>query len=416
MQNTPQSLHLQIAIAGRVNSGKSTFLNRISDQEISITSPTPGTTTDVVKKAMELRPLGPVLFLDTAGLADDTELGSARMERSIKAFDRADIMLLLVTAPEWGESEEKLLALAQERKIPVLVLINKCDEMPPREEFCQMIEEKCQRKALQISSACQSREELLQLLTPALLETVPEEFVTPPPMVGDLIAPGNTVVLIVPIDIQAPKGRLILPQVQALREILDAGCTAAVCKTSDYRSTLENMKTPPALVICDSQVVDLMVKETPAEIPCTTFSILLSRIKGDLALFYQGAEAVKALRPGDRVLIAEGCTHHAADDDIGRVKIPRMLEQKAQGKLDFTICSGHDFPADLSQYKLMLHCGGCMLNRREVLRRLQLAAAAGVPVVNYGMAISCCKNVLERVMEPFKNSRRPDELPAEKGS
>ena len=402
MQNTPQSLHLQVVIAGKVNAGKSTLLNKLSGQEISITSPLPGTTTDAVRKAMELRPLGPVLFLDTAGLSDDTELGSARIGKTVKALDRADVLLLLTTAGVWGETEKELLALARERKIPVIPVITKCDTASPSEGFVSLLQSECGNAPLAVSALSQTREELLQQLTSSLLATVPEEFVTPPPMVGDLISPGDTVVLLVPIDIQAPKGRLILPQVQALREILDANCTAVVCKTADYVSTLENMKKAPALVICDSQVVDLMVRETPPEIPCTTFSILLSRIKGDLELFRQGAAAIEALRPGDKVLIAEGCTHHASDDDIGRVKIPRMLEKKAGGPLEFTICSGHDFPADLPDFKLMLHCGACMLNRREVLRRLQLAGAASLPAVNYGMAISCCKGVLDRVMKPFE--------------
>ena len=402
MQNTPQSLRLQILLAGRVNAGKSTFLNKLSGQETSLTSPLPGTTTDVVTKAMELRPLGPVLFLDTAGFDDATELGSARMERTLKAFDRADVLLLLTTAAQWGDAEEQLLLQAQERKLPVIPILNKCDETEPSKAFCEHIQERCGQAPLKVSALTAPREELLQQITPALLNVVPEEFVTPPPMVGDLIVPGSTVILIVPIDIQAPKGRLILPQVQALREILDADCTAVVCKTADYKQTLDNMKTSPALVICDSQVVDFMVKETPSHIPCTTFSILLSRIKGDLELFRQGAERIAVLKPGDKVLIAEGCTHHAADDDIGRVKIPRMLEKKANGKLEFTICSGHDFPDNISDFALVLHCGGCMLNRREVLRRLQLAARGHVPVVNYGMAISCCKGVLEKVLEPFK--------------
>ena len=403
MQNTPQSMHLQIAIAGKVNSGKSTFLNKLSGQEISITSPLPGTTTDVVKKAMELRPLGPVLFLDTAGLADETALGDARTEKSLKALDRADMLLLVTTAGSWGTCEEKLLALAAERHIPVLTVVNKCDEKSPSAEFCSMVQEKCKNPPLAVSALNQSREEILKALTPLLLAAVPEEFVTPPPMVGDLIAPGGTVVLLIPIDIQAPKGRLILPQVQALREILDAGCTAVVCKTDEYCNTLANMKTPPQLIICDSQVVDFMVQNTPAEIPCTTFSILLSRIKGDLELFARGAEKITSLKPGDKVLIAEGCTHHAGDDDIGRVKIPRMLEKKVGGAMEFTVYSGHDFPENLSEYALILHCGGCMLNRREVLRRLETAQSTGIPVVNYGMAISFCKGVLERVLEPFKN-------------
>lgn len=402
MQNTPQSLRLQILLAGRVNAGKSTLLNKLSGQETSLTSPLPGTTTDVVTKAMELRPLGPVLFLDTAGFDDATLLGSARMERTLKAFDRADVLLLLTTADQWGEPEETLLLQAQERKIPVIPILNKCDEKQSSKDFCETLQARCGQMPLQISALASCREELLQQVTSALLNAVPEEFITPPPMVGDLIRPGSTVILIVPIDIQAPKGRLILPQVQALREILDAECTAVVCKTTDYKQTLDNMKTAPSLVICDSQVVDFMVKETPSTIPCTTFSILLSRIKGDLELFRQGAQRIEALKPGDKVLIAEGCTHHASDDDIGRVKIPRMLEQKVKGKLEFTICSGHDFPDDLADFSLVLHCGACMLNRREVLRRLQLAAQVNVPVVNYGMAISCCKGVLERVLEPFK--------------
>ena len=402
MQNTPQSLHLQVIIAGKVNAGKSTLLNKISGQEISITSSIPGTTTDVVKKAMELRPLGPVLFLDTAGLSDDTALGSARIERTVKALDRADVMLLLTTTGIWGETEQELLSQARERTIPVIPVITKCDEAAPDSGFAARLKNECGNEVLAVSALSQSREELLQLLTSSLLAAVPEEFVTPPPMVSDLLSPGETVILIVPVDIQAPKGRLILPQVQTLREILDANCTATVCKTADYVSTLANMKKPPALVICDSQAVEFMVSSTPPEIPCTTFSILLSRIKGDLELFRQGAAAIKNLRPGDKVLIAEGCTHHAGDDDIGRVKIPRMLEKKAGGPLEFTICSGHDFPADLPDFKLMLHCGACMLNRREVLRRLQLAGAASLPAVNYGMAISCCKGVLDRVMQPFE--------------
>ena len=402
MQTTPKSMRLQIAISGRVNSGKSTLLNKISGQDISITSPIPGTTTDVVEKPMELRPIGPVLFLDTAGLADDTQLGTNRMEKSLKAFDRADIMLLITAPGVWGETEEKLLALASERKIAVIPVINKCDSNVPDTAFTGLLKEKCGNEAVLISATADSREEILDKIKPALIGAVPEEFVTPPPMIGDLITPGSTVVLIVPIDIQAPKGRLILPQVQVLREILDSGSTAVICKTSDYRKTLENMKTPPALIICDSQVVDTMVEQTPTDIPCTTFSILLSRIKGDLDSFMRGTEVIKQLSPGDKVLISEGCTHHAGDDDIGRVKIPRMLEKKAGGELDFTICAGHDFPENLSEYKLILHCGSCMLNRREVLRRLQLAGAAGVPVVNYGMAISCCKGVLDRVMGPFR--------------
>ena len=404
--STPKSMRLHIALAGRVNSGKSTLLNKLAGQDISITSPLPGTTTDVVEKPMELRPLGPVLFLDTAGLADDSELGSARIAKSLKALDRADVLLLILSADLWGETEEKLLALARERDLPVIPVMNKCDEVPPEAGHLAFLKERCGAEAAAVSALRDSREELLAQLKPALIAAVPEEFVSPPPMAGDLVKAGQTVILIVPIDIQAPKGRLILPQVQTLRELLDASCTVIVCKTADYPKALKNLKEPPALVICDSQAVDIMVRETPPEIPCTTFSILLSRIKGDMELFIRGTEAIDALKPGDKVLIAEACTHHASDDDIGRVKIPRLLEKAVGGPLEFQVCAGHDFPANLRSFKLMLHCGGCMLNRREVLRRLQLAAAAGVPVVNYGMAISRCRGVLARVLAPFRRGEK----------
>ena len=403
---TPKSMRLHIALAGPVNSGKSTLLNKLAGQDISITSPLPGTTTDVVEKPMELRPLGPVLFLDTAGLADDSELGSARIAKSFKALDRADVLLLILSGTLWSETEEKLLALAKERDLPVIPVVNKCDEVPPEAGHLAFLKEKCGAEAIALSALRDSREELLARLKPALIAAVPEEFVSPPPMAGDLVEPGQTVILIVPIDIQAPKGRLILPQVQTLRELLDADCTVVVCKTSDYPNALKTLKEPPALVICDSQAVDVMVRETPPEIPCTTFSILLSRIKGDMELFIRGTEAIDALKPGDKILIAEACTHHASDDDIGRVKIPRLLEKTVGGPLEFQVCAGHDVPADLRSFKLMLHCGGCMLNRREVLRRLQLAAAAGVPVVNYGMAISRCRGVLGRVLAPFRRSEK----------
>jgi len=402
MIGTPKSLRLQIALVGRVNSGKSSFLNLVSGQQVAITSSQRGTTTDVVEKAQELIPLGPVLWLDTAGTDDDSALGEARWRRTLQAVDRADIMLIVTTPNVWGEAEEKLLSLARSRNVPAIPVVNQCDTAECNPGFCPMLAEKCGNTPVTANSlgGDAERNRVLALLKSALLEAAPEDFIAPPPMLGDLLPEsGGLAVLIVPIDIQAPKGRLILPQVQALRDALDADAQVLVVKEDLYASSLANLKTPPDLVVCDSQVVDRMVAETPESIPCTTFSILLSRLKGDIVRLAAGVNAIDELRPGDRVLMAEACTHHATHEDIGRVKIPRLLEKRAGGKLEFDFSGGRDFPDDLSPYKLIVHCGSCMLNRRETLRRLE--RAGNTPVTNYGMAISYCRGVLKRVLSPF---------------
>jgi len=407
MIGTPKSLRLQIALSGRVNTGKSSFLNLVSGQQVAITSSQRGTTTDVVEKAQELIPLGPVLWLDTAGTDDDSALGEERGRKTLQAIDRADILLIVTTPGVWGEAEEKLLAAARERKIPVIPVINQCDTAESAPGFLSLVAEKCHNPVILANShgGHAERERVLGELKSALLAATPEEFLAPPPMLGDLLPkPGGLAVLIVPIDIQAPKGRLILPQVQALRDALDADAQVMVVKEDQYATALANFKSPPDLVVCDSQVVDIMVAETPASIPCTTFSILLSRLKGDINRLAAGVGAISRLRPGDRVLMAEACTHHATHEDIGRVKIPRLLEKQAGGKLNFDFSGGRDFPDDLSPYKLIVHCGSCMLNRRETLRRLERAGS--VPVTNYGMAISYCRGVLERVLSPFPEALR----------
>lgn len=406
MESAPRSMRLQIAVAGRTNSGKSSFLNLIAGQDVAITSPVPGTTTDVVEKPMELRPLGPVLFLDTAGVDDETALGGRRVERSERAFNRADVLLLVTGAGVWGVPEENMLAAARDRKVSLIPVVNKIDEQPPAPEFLAMLKEKCGFEPLCVSSTggATERERVLPLLKDALLAACPEDFIQAPPLLGDLVRPGDTVVMIVPVDVQAPKGRLILPQVQAIRDALDHDCLALVVKETGFRKALEQLRTPPALVVCDSQVVDLMVRETPAEVACTTFSVLFARLKGDMPLLAAGAAAINRLRPGDRVLIAEACTHHSSEDDIGRVKIPRWLAKKIGGEPAVTVAAGRDYPADLADFKLVVHCGSCMLNRRETLRRMELARRAGVPVTNYGMAISECHGMLERVLSPFREA------------
>ena len=405
MIGTPKSLRLQIAITGRVNAGKSSFLNLVSGQNVAVTSAQRGTTTDVVEKAQELIPLGPVLWLDTAGTDDDSALGAERGRRTRQAIDRADIMLIVTTPGIWGNAEEALLAAARERKLPVIPVVNRCDEGECTAEFISEITEKCGNPALTANSlgGTAERERVLAELKQALLAAAPEDFLEPPPMLADLLPKrGGLVVLLVPIDLQAPKGRLILPQVQALRDALDADARVMTVKEGQYAAALADFKTPPDLVVCDSQVVDFMVANTPESIPCTTFSILLSRLKGDIVRLAAGTNAIAALRPGDRVLMAEACTHHATHEDIGRVKIPRLLEKQAGGKLEFDFAGGRDFPEDLSSYRLIVHCGSCMLNRRETLRRLE--RAGNVPITNYGMAISYCRGVLKRVLSPFPDA------------
>ncbi len=402
MIGTPKSLRLQIAITGRVNSGKSSFLNLVSGQQSAITSPQRGTTTDVVEKAQELIPLGPVLWMDTAGTNDNSVLGAAREERTRQAVDRADILLIVTTPNVWEDPEERLLAAAAERGIPAIPVVNQCDTAECRDEFLTRIAGKCGNPVITANSygGDHERNRVLGELKSDLLAAAPEEFLEPPPMLGDLLPEhGGLVVLVVPIDIQAPKGRIILPQVQALRDGLDANAQVMVVKENQYVGALNNFKTPPDLVVCDSQVVDFMVANTPESINCTTFSILLSRLKGDINRFAAGVNAIAGLHPGDRILMAAACTHHATHEGIGRVKIPCLLEKQAGGKLNFDFAGGRDFPDDLSPYRLIIHCGSCMLNRRETLRRLERAGST--PVTNYGMAISYCRGVLKRVLSPF---------------
>lgn len=401
MQTTPKSLRLTIAILGRTNVGKSSLLNYIAGQDVAITAPLPGTTTDVVEKPMELPPLGPVLFLDTAGLDDTTALGGQRVARTRKAFDRADIALLLLEAGRFGPDEEQLLARAKERKLPVIAVVSKCDLQAPTASWLDQLR-KLTPQALTVSTQnAPGREAFQAALRSALLALCPEDFIQPPPLVGDLVKPGGLAVLVVPIDLQAPKGRLILPQAQTIRDALDNDAAALVVKERELSHLLQRLTQPPDIVICDSQVVQKVVADTPDSVPCTTFSILFARLKGDLQRLAEGAAAVDRLRSGDAVLIAESCSHHALEDDIGRVKIPRWLRQYTGAALTVETTAGRDFPADLSKYKLVVQCGGCMVTRREVLSRIQQAQAAGVPITNYGLCIAQTQGVLRRVLAPF---------------
>ena len=402
-QTAPKSLRLQIALCGKVNAGKSTFLNLVAGQQVSITSDIPGTTTDVVEKAMELLPLGPVLFMDCAGYGDETVLGSERMKKSDLAYRRADIVVWLTNGTDFGDIDRDFLRKCVNDKRNVMVVFNKTDISVPSLELIAEIKSLGIENILQLNSLDKSaRESSIAAFKQALIKLAPEDFIVNVPLAGDLVERHSHVILITPIDIEAPKGRLIMPQVQTIRDLLDHDCTVTVVKENDFCNILTNLKNPPSLVICDSQVVKKMAAETPENIPCTTFSILFSRLKGDLPLMARGAYTINNLKDGDKILIAEGCTHHAVEDDIGRVKIPRLIRQYTGKDLQFDVYSGHDYPEDLQKYALVLHCGGCMLNRRENLSRIELAAHLGIPITNYGMAISLTQGVLDRVLVPFQ--------------
>lgn len=391
MQQTPKSLRLQIAILGRTNAGKSSFLNLVTGQQTAITSPQPGTTTDVVEKAQELPPLGPVLWLDTAGFDDVTALAAQRLKKTYRTLDRADVAVLVCTDTTLSPVEQQIIAELTERKIPFIKVYNQINN------FSNVPTDGTVVNATDFTA----RDRVLNELTAALIKICPEDYLQHTPLVGDLLPPDATAVMIVPIDYEAPKGRLIMPQVQAIRDCLDHNQNILVVKENNYAAALKNFKTPPALVICDSQVVDKMVAQTPPNIKCTTFSILMARFKGDLYKMTQGAAIINRLQNGDKVLIAESCTHHPMEDDIGRVKIPRWLQQKTGKTLDISHVCGCDFIPNLSEYKLVIQCGGCTINRREVLSRIQKCEAAGVAITNYGVCISELKGVLKRVLEPF---------------
>ncbi len=401
MDKTPKSLRLQIGLFGRTNVGKSSFLNMIAGQDVAITSTVAGTTTDVVEKAMELLPLGPVTFLDTAGLDDTSALGGKRLERTGRALDRSDIAVLVVEPGVWGESEDSFVGILREKAKPFLVVVNKVDLAAPGQDFLGRIAGVTDKVVLCSSAGHAGREGALNEVKRCLIALCPADFLKPPLLIGDLVPAGGTVVLVVPIDLQAPRGRLILPQVQAIRDALDNDAIVVIVKEREFEAALRNLRQPPDLVVCDSQVVMKTVAQTPAGVKCTTFSILFARFKGDLRELAAGAARIKDLKPGDRVLIAESCSHHAAEDDIGTVKIPRWLRQYVGGDLVIDHAAGRDYPPDLRGYQLIIHCGSCMLTRGEMLWRVHQAKEKGVAITNYGLSIACVQGVLERVLSPF---------------
>lgn len=397
MLETPKGLRLHIGIFGRRNSGKSTLMNALIGQSVSIVSDQPGTTTDPVEKTFELAPLGPVVFIDTAGLDDEGVLGALRIEKTRQVLERVDVALVVVDAGGLTGTENELIATLREAQTPFAVVFNKVDLAdPPAEQLAQLAAENIETVTI---SAAEQRG--IDRVKEALFRQAPEGSIEDPRLVGDLIGPGDLVVLVVPIDLGAPKGRLILPQVQTLRDILDSDAVSLMVKERELASALAHMSEKPKLVVCDSQVVNKVSADTPPDIRMTTFSILMARFKGDMIGLAEGAGAISRLKPGDRVLIAEACSHHALADDIGRVKIPRWLRQYAGGHLEIEVRSGRDFPDDLTPYALIVQCGGCTVTRKQILVRQYRAARQGVPMTNYGMAISVSQGVIERALECF---------------
>jgi [FeFe] hydrogenase H-cluster maturation GTPase HydF len=394
---TSKGFRLHIGFFGRRNVGKSSLLNAITRQMVSIVSDVPGTTTDPVEKPMELQPIGPVLFVDTAGVDDVGALGAQRIEKTRQAIARTDIGVVVTEAGIWGEFEDRLLAELRTHNIPVAVALNKADlQQPTIEQIALFRQEKLASVQLSATTGdgIDAFRELLWQIAPAGSDESPM-------IVRDLVRPGETAIFVMPIDKEAPKGRIKNLQVQAIRDLLDGESLCMVVKDAGLQQALDNMKTAPSLVVTDAQVFDQVARITPEAIPLTAFSILLSRLKGDLVAQTQAALTIDELHPGDRILIAETCTHHPIEEDIGRVKIPRWLEKHVGGKLEFTHVKGRDFPVDLSPYKLVIHCGACMWNRQEMMSRIHECQRQHVPITNYGLVIAMAQGILERALVPF---------------
>ncbi len=388
MNETPSAARVHIGFFGRRNAGKSSVVNAVTGQEMSVVSDVKGTTTDPVTKSMELLPMGPVVIIDTPGFDDEGTLGALRVKRTKQILNRSDCAVLVVDGTIGKTAaDEELIALFKEKQLPYLVVYNKSDlaEVPAEENSIAV-------SALHHQNIEELKERIARLVQ---TDTMTMQ------LVGDLVNPGDFVVLVVPIDASAPKGRLILPQQQAIRDILEAGAISVVCRDTELRETLEKLGQKPAMVITDSQAFKQVSAVTPREIPLTSFSILMARFKGFLETAVKGVSAIESRQDGDRILISEGCTHHRQCEDIGTVKIPNWLRKYTGKNLTIETSSGREFPDDLSPYKLIIHCGGCMLNDREMLYRQKCAIDAGVPFTNYGITIAYMQGILARSVEIF---------------
>ena len=394
---TPSSERVHIGIFGKRNAGKSSLINAITGQNLAIVSEAKGTTTDPVYKAMELLPLGPVMIIDTPGIDDEGVLGSLRIQKAYQVLNKTDIALVIIDAAVGPSAEDlRLIERINTKKIPLLIVINKCETI--NEDKKTAYQALLPNGKLLFVSA----EQQLNIfeLKEAIAQTVPADE-NKAQIVADLLSPSDFVVLVVPIDSAAPKGRLILPQQQTIRDILEADAAAIVVKENELTNTLQNLGKRPKLVITDSQVFKKVAAETPADILLTSFSILFARYKGNLQTSVQGVTALESLEDGDKILVGEGCTHHRQCDDIGTVKLPRWIKEYTGKNPEFIFTSGTEFPLDLSPYKMIIHCGACMLNEREMQYRIKCAADQNIPFTNYGITIAYINGILKRTVEPF---------------
>ncbi|WP_294531407.1 [FeFe] hydrogenase H-cluster maturation GTPase HydF [uncultured Fusobacterium sp.] len=404
MIETPRGNRVHIAIYGRTNAGKSSLINKITNQDISLVSEMRGTTTDPVYKAMELLPIGPVVFIDTAGIDDTTELGELRVKKTKEILNKMDIALLLISTEVLLENqdlsyEKEWIREIKKREKPFIVILNKMD-LVPEGKAQELIDRVKAELECEVSTVATSREESIQRIKAKLIEYAPK-IVIEEKLIGDKIKVGDRVLLVAPQDIQAPKGRLILPQVQVIRDILDNGGIPTVVTLDNLKEGLAIFQGRPDLVITDSQVFKAVDEVLDRDVPLTSFSIIMARAKGDLDTLYRGAKRINELKDGDRVLIAEACTHHQLKGDIAREKLPMLLQKRA-GNIVIDNCSGKNFPEDISKYSLVIHCGSCMLNRAETMSRLGVCSGQEIPITNFGMAIAEINGILDRVMEIFK--------------
>jgi [FeFe] hydrogenase H-cluster maturation GTPase HydF len=388
-----------IGIFGRRNNGKSSLINCLAGQDVAIVSEQPGTTTDPVKKSFEITGFGPVILVDTAGIDDSGDLGEKRVDRTLRTLDIIDLALLIVTENSWGEPEDDLISKFHIQDIPFIIIHNKSDLQEPSDVFREQIKYNTGKDLFEFSSVDRRNyEELIRLIK----ITIPEHSYKIPTLLGDLINHGDIVILITPIDVEAPAGRLILPQVQAIRDILDNDAIAIVLKEREVDAFLKKTSIKPALAITDSQVFIKADASIPPDIPLTSFSIMLARFKGDFENYLKGTPKISELRDGDRVLLLESCTHHVACDDIGRTKIPRWINNFTGKKIEYDVVAGLDvLPRSITDYALVIQCGGCMITRRQLHNRLQPAIKAGIPVTNYGMAIAYVQGIYQRAIAPF---------------
>ena len=398
MLSTTKGLRLHIGFFGKRNAGKSSLMNKITGQEISVVSNVKGTTTDVVEKSMELLPVGPVTFLDTAGIDDIGEIGSLRVEKTKKALLRCDVVVFAVDFETLSDIEKNFLLDVKKNDLPVITVVNKTDLCEINSSDFQFL---LNNSNVVLKTSAIKKDNFVQEFISALIKVLPDEFVNSNVILSDIVRENETVVFVIPIDKEAPKGRLILPQVNAIREMLDNNSVSIVTTPDNLKEAISNLKTPPKIVVCDSQAFKEVAEIVPVDIMLTSFSILFARLKGDIAALYEGANKIDELNDGDKILILESCTHHPVEDDIGRVKIPNLIKKFTGKNLIFEHYSGHDFPTSIKEYSLIVHCGACMTTRREVLNRINIAKENKVSITNYGIIIAKCTGILKRAIKPI---------------